>query len=257
MLPMTDVGFFAVVLLATAPVIEGEGEGDSVVVRAKEDYAMDSSMESPLSGRADHADHVGETTSGPYCPPREFVWGTYTTTVTGCVDAGGDWVLASLSEEEESDEQDGESRREQLVISREDVQSLLVNSGSLVVQPDQAWVLVNTDTIVLTDAVEHTIGTQVLGLDIDVRVTPVLFTWDYGDGSPPVTGTDPGAPWPNHTVSHLYDAAGTVTISLRTEWDAAFRVEGTSTWLPVSGRAVTVTTTDPIEVVTATPRLTG
>lgn len=143
------------------------------------------------------------------------------------------------------------------MVTREDVQSLLVTSGNLVVQPDQPWVLVNTDTIVMTDAEEHILGTQVLDLDVDVRVTPALFTWDFGDGSAPVTGSDPGAPWPDHTVSHVYREASDVTISLRTEWDAAFRVEGTSTWVPVTGRAVTTASTDAIEVVTATPRLTA
>ncbi|WP_168202725.1 PKD domain-containing protein [Georgenia wutianyii] len=143
-----------------------------------------------------------------------------------------------------------------IVVSHEDVQHLIVEPGGLIVQPDRSWVLINTETVVMTDAAEHILRTRVLEVDVDVRVTPVLYTWDFGDGSAPLTGTDPGAPWPNHTVAHVYDAPGTVVISLRTEWDAAFRVAGTSTWLPVAGRAVTTQSTEPIEVLTATPRLT-
>jgi hypothetical protein len=111
--------------------------------------------------------------------------------------------------------------------------------------------------VVMTDAAEHILGTRVLDLDIEVRVSPVLFTWDFGDGSAPLTGTDPGAPWPNHTVSHVYRDPGAVTISLRTVSDAAFRVAGTSTWIRVAGRAVTQMQSEPIEVVTAKPRLTN
>ncbi|WP_181424546.1 PKD domain-containing protein [Georgenia satyanarayanai] len=168
----------------------------------------------------------------------------------------GEWAPERWWTDGEDAEQAEEVPREVLVFTREDVQSLLVDSGSLEIQPDQAWVLVGTDTVVMTDAAEHVLGTRVLDLDIDVRVTPVLFTWDFGDGSAPLTGTDPGAPWPNHTVSHVYSDPGTVRISLRTEWDADFRVEGTSTWIPVAGRAVTETQSEPIEVVTARPRLT-
>lgn len=191
------------------------------------------------------------------CPPTLYTFGTEREVIFECDGAGGT-ELTPFFDRAEGEEVDPEDVRAQpIVITREDVQSLFVTSGSLDVQPGQSWVLVNTDTVVMTDAVEHVLGTEVLDLDVDVRVTPVLFSWDFGDGSVPVTGTDPGAPWPDHTVWHVYREAGEVTISLRTEWDAAFRVEGTSTWIPVTGRAVTTASTDSIEVVTATPRLTA
>ncbi|WP_413452173.1 PKD domain-containing protein [Georgenia phoenicis] len=144
-----------------------------------------------------------------------------------------------------------------LVVTREDVESLLVDSGSIVVQPNQSWVLVNAETVVFTDAAEHVLTTQLLGRDVELRVVPVRYTWDFGEGSDPVVGTDPGAPWPDHTVSHTYRAAGEARVTLSTEWDASFRVEGAGPWLPVTGRPVTVATSDPFDVVTAVPRLVG
>ncbi|WP_454085449.1 hypothetical protein [Georgenia sp. Marseille-Q6866] len=146
---------------------------------------------------------------------------------------------------------------EPLVVTREDVESLLVDSGSLEVQPDQPWVLVNAETIVFTDAAEHVLTTQPLGLDVELRVVPVQHTWDFGDGSVPFVGRDPGAPWPDHTVAHTYSTVGEARITLHTEWDAHFRVEGTSAWVPVTGRPVTVATSDPFQVLAAVPRLTG
>lgn|SRR5690625_2714847 len=194
----------------------------------------------------------------PQCPLTEYRWGIYSTRVSACDPVPiGEWT--PWREQDEGEEADAESAVEPpqlIIVTREDVQSLIVQPGKLIVQPDRPWVLVNTETVVMTDAAEHIVGTEVLGLDVDVRVTPVLFTWDFGDGSVPVSGSDPGAPWPNHTVAHSYRQEGTAVISLRTEWDAAFRVEGTSTWLPVAGRAVTAQTAHPIQVVTASPRLT-
>jgi len=191
------------------------------------------------------------------CPPQEYRWGKYSLTVTECgYVPPGEWA-PWFENQEGTENEEGESAPPQVIaFDREDVQRLIVEPGRLIVQPDRSWVLVSAETVVMTDASEHVLRTRVLDLDVDVRVTPVLYTWDFGDGSAPLTGTDPGEPWPNHTVSHVYEAPGTAVISLRTEWDATFRVAGTSTWLPVAGRAVTTQTTDPIEVVTATPRLT-
>ena len=94
-----------------------------------------------------------------------------------------------------------------VVVTAQDVQRLPISPGGLVVQPDQGWVLVNIDTIVWTEASAQTFNTVVLDTPVEVRVTPVDFTWDFGDGSAPVRTTDPGRPYPNHTVSHIYSRA--------------------------------------------------
>lgn len=245
------LAYAALVVLPLSTAIAGEGDADSIVIRDRETFST-SSPDVPQ-----RVDGGGGGGAEPYCPPQEYRWGKYRTIVTDCSGVPpGEWTPWFENQEGEDAEQTGETPGELIVVSREDVQTLIVNPGNLIVQPDRSWVLVNADTIVMTDASEHILSTRVLDLDIDVRVTPVLFTWGFGDGSAPVTGTDPGAPWPDHTVSHVYGSPGSVSISLRTEWDAAFRVEGTSTWIPVTGRAVTTQSTDPIEVVTATPRLT-
>jgi len=247
----------AVIIFASSGVFAGYSEDDSVRVRGDHAWSLPAPEWDGRGGenrsvpwRGGHAE--------PSCEPRLHTFGILRKVITECDGAGGtDFVPWFEPEEPEEVGEEDVPTVEVIRVTREDVQSLIVEPGGLTVQPDQPWVLVNTDTVAMTDAAEHVLGTQVLGLEVDVRVTPALYTWDFGDGSPPITGTDPGAPWPDHTVSHVYRTAGDVTISLRTEWDAAFRVEGTTTWFPVAGRAVTVETSDPIEVVTATPRLTA
>ncbi|MFC4555309.1 PKD domain-containing protein [Georgenia faecalis] len=144
---------------------------------------------------------------------------------------------------------------EPVIVTAQDLQSLPIDSGGLTVQPDRGWVLVNMETIALTGAREHTLETVVLGVPVQVRVAPVEFSWDFGDGSAPLVGTDPGAPWPDHTVAHTYTVAGDAQLTLTTQWEGAFLVEGSPDWIPVTGRAVTQEVSDPFEVVTATPRL--
>lgn len=241
-----------VATVLASPIFSGHGEEDQFKVRARERSTWEADFGSALSSG------VQSNVSDPYCPPTLYTFGKFREVIFECDGAGGtEFAPWFESEDIEDTEANEEPRREVIAISREDVQSLIVSSGTVMVQPDRPWVLVNTDTVVMTDAAEHVLSTEVLGVGVDVRVSPALFTWDFGDGSAPLTTSDPGRPWPDHTVSHSYRAPATATISLRTEWDAAFRVEGTDVWVPVAGRAVTTASTDPIDVVTATPRLTS
>ncbi|KAE8764421.1 hypothetical protein [Georgenia thermotolerans] len=144
-----------------------------------------------------------------------------------------------------------------IVVTAQDIQRLPIAPGGLTVQPDQGWVLVNIDTIVWTEAAAQTFSTVVLDTPVDVRVRPADFTWDFGDGSAPVRTTDPGAPFPNHTVSHGYTgAADGRQVTVTTRWAGEFQVAGSGVWQPVQGFAVTTESSAPFEVRTATTALT-
>src|SRR5690625_69451 len=248
---MRKAAFLVAIVLLSAGSFEGYGDADRFHIRGRELWSVP-----PTEAAEDGDKNWSVGTASRYCVPTLYTFGNQREIITDCDGAGGTELTPTFNNEDGEEVAPEDIQVQPIVVTREDVQSLIVEPGNLTVQPAQPWVLVNTDTVVMTDATEHVLGAEVLGVDVDVRVTPVVYTWDFGDGSMPVTGTDPGAPWPNHTVSHRYRTAGSVTISLRTEWDAAFRVEGTSGWVPVVGRAVTSQTADPIEVVTATPRLT-
>lgn len=143
-----------------------------------------------------------------------------------------------------------------VVVTVEDVQHLIVAPGGLQVQPDREWVLVNMDTVVWTEAAEQVFGLTVLNTPVNVRMTPVDFTWDFGDGSAPVTGEDPGAPWPEHTIAHAYTGASEdARVTLTTRWSGVFEVAGSGVWQPVQGLATTVEVSEPFDVVAATPVL--
>src|SRR5699024_7878024 len=108
---------------------------------------------------------------------------------------------------------------------------------------------------VWSGASEHVMNTTVLGVDVEVRASPVNFTWNFGDGDTPLTTTDSGAPWPNGSISHAYEHGGEVTITLDVEWQGEFRIAGASQWLPVAGTALTQQSLDPLDVRSSSPRL--
>ena len=134
-------------------------------------------------------------------------------------------------------------------------QRLPLTPSGLSVQPPSGWTLVNADTVVFTDDAEQVLTTTVLGMAVTIRATPARFTWDFGDGGGTLTTTDPGRPWPEHTLSHRYTAEGTHQIRLTTTWTATFQVAGTATWEPVDGTATTTSTSPPLTVHEARSRL--
>ena len=146
----------------------------------------------------------------------------------------------------------------QVVVTAAEMQRLPIDPGTLTMQPDRGNVLINVDTVAYTDAVPQTFETAVLGVPVTVRVWPVEYAWDWGDGTV-FTTTDPGAPWPQYTVGHTYlraTAEGeTRTITVTTSWHGDFSVAGGPPQ-PVDGTAVTSTATTPFEVITASTSLT-
>lgn len=64
-------------------------------------------------------------------------------------------------------------------------------------QPEQSRVYTGLDTIALTSDEPQVFVVQLRGQVYYVEAIPVDFTWDFDDGSPPLTTTDPGQPWPD------------------------------------------------------------
>ncbi|NMR20190.1 hypothetical protein [Cellulomonas fimi] len=139
-------------------------------------------------------------------------------------------------------------------------QRLPLTPSTLSVQPPNGWTLVNIDTLAYTDDATQTLTATVLGTPVLIRATPARFAWDFGDGTDPLVGTDPGRPYPDATIGHTYRTAGTRQITLTTTWTADYQVTGTQVtgtggWTPVTGTATTTTTSPPLTVHTARARL--
>jgi hypothetical protein len=115
--------------------------------------------------------------------------------------------------------------------------------------------LVGLPVIFFTDGpTTQTFTLDIRGFAVDITATASTFTWRTGDGTE-LTTTDPGAPYPAHTISHDY-ASGTWTAALTTTWTATFSVDGGLT-VPVPGSTTTDGPPVTFDVLQARPVLTN
>ncbi|MCV2488296.1 hypothetical protein OF117_02890 [Geodermatophilus sp. YIM 151500] len=115
--------------------------------------------------------------------------------------------------------------------------------------------LSNLPVIFYTDApTTQTFTVDVRGFDVVIDARAVEFTWRTGDPArPTITTTDPGAPYPDHTITHDY-RSGTYTASLTVTWAGDFSIDGgPSTAIP--GTTTTDGPADTFSVLQARPVL--
>ena len=93
-------------------------------------------------------------------------------------------------------------------ISNEQVARLIPHGSGINRYPSgEIFVIFKQPMMVWTSPDKQTFNITLLGTAVEVEATPVSFNWDWGDGQSFET-TDPGAPYPNYTVSHPYEVTG-------------------------------------------------
>jgi len=138
-----------------------------------------------------------------------------------------------------------------VILTAADFSRLPLTPSAPQLQPADGHGLVNADLIVYTDPTPQTLTTTILGTPITVRATPTTYTWDYGDDTEPLTTTDPGQPYPHHTVARPYTTPGDYQLTLSTTWTGTYQVNNAGPWLDVLGTATTTSTPQPTHITEA------
>jgi hypothetical protein len=108
--------------------------------------------------------------------------------------------------------------------------------------PFPACVHLNVPSYVYVDPVDTApVTVTLLGTPVTVYPQVEDYTWDFGDGTS-LTTTDPGAAYPNGTVSHVYRTPGRYEVTVTVRWGADWS-SPTHTRSAVPGE--TTTTSDP------------
>lgn len=117
---------------------------------------------------------------------------------------------------------------------RSETKDVVFPGLSVKVQPS-GKTIVNMATVVYTDDSKvSTTTVTLLGFPVVVEATPISYTWDFGDGSPTVTTSTPGKPYPDAEITHKYKKREGVGITVTTNYAARFNVADTG-WQYIEG----------------------
>lgn len=138
-------------------------------------------------------------------------------------------------------------RTQTITVTSTDVSRLIVGGSGITRQPEAPVTRLDMPLIAYTSPDTRTYTTTVLGATVTITATPTKYTWGWGDSTTTST-TDPGQPYPNHTVYHYYSRpAKDLTLTLTTTWKATYTTpDGTTR--PVQGTITTTQTSTPFEV---------
>ncbi|SDQ46454.1 PKD domain-containing protein [Quadrisphaera sp. DSM 44207] len=131
-----------------------------------------------------------------------------------------------------------------------DLQRLPLPAGEPALEPGNGYVLINVPANVYADAEPVELATDVVGFPVQVRATPARYSWAFGDGAVLGPTEDPGAPYPDLRVTHIYTAPGRYDVVLTTHYSGEYSVAG-GPWLPVEGEAEVVSPPVPVEALAA------
>jgi len=178
-----------------------------------------------------------------------------------CFDSGVEQILLPEDDAGDGEGPEGPGPPEsvsgaELAVAIREFASVQISPAPLIMQPDQDWHLVNLPVIVRTEPQAQEFSTTLLGLPVQIRAQAASYSWDFGDGSPVLNTTQPGAPFPNQTLEHTYTRAGQYQITLVTYWSGSFQVAA-SPWIDIDGLGITTTTSPTLDLQTRTTRLTG
>ena len=136
-----------------------------------------------------------------------------------------------------------------ITITTRQAATLIAQGSGITRQPPGPQVVISKAFIVYTNpAVRHQ-TTTILNTPVEVEFTPISYTWSWGDGTTTTT-TDPGAPYPNQTVTHHYQHTATnVTTTLTTTWTTRYRPQGENQWRTIDGTITTTETSTPYDLV--------
>ena len=198
-----------------------------------------------------------------FCPPGQRQFYRYATTITGIQAVPGPgpaWVLNGvLCLPVGAGDPAAPDAAPVPVVTLADFRSLPLPAAQPTIQPTggQALIRMRTNAYVDPDSTApQMFDITLLGTPVQVRATPATYTWDYGDGSDPVTTDDPGAPYPDLTTWHEYERPGAVAITLTTTYTGQYSVAG-GPYLDIPGTVDITSAPVPLELLRATNRLTG
>ena len=191
-----------------------------------------------------------------FCPGEDSTWVVPKTTDTAAPEQGPTYGMRQCTQSgavpgPAADE--GEARP---AVSIDDVAELFAPEPRIL-SDDEGRGVRHAETNFYTDGEVRTLRTTMNGEEVELRLTPIQYIWDYGDGSAPhVTsvpgGTQPGFDVPTAT-SHVYEETGAYPVTLTTVYVGEVRYEG-GDWERIDGQITRTAAPETADIWTTSTR---
>lgn len=191
-----------------------------------------------------------------FCPGEDSTWVVPKTTDTAAPEQGPTYGMRQCTQSgavpgPAADE--GEARP---AVSIDDVAELFAPEPRIL-SDDEGRGVRHAETNFYTDGEVRTLRTTMNGEEVELRLTPIQYIWDYGDGSAPhVTsvpgGTQPGFDVPTAT-SHVYEETGAYPVTLTTVYVGEVRYAG-GDWQRIDGQITRTAAPETADIWTTSTR---
>ncbi|MET1051784.1 MAG: hypothetical protein ABWX65_04005, partial [Mycetocola sp.] len=112
--------------------------------------------------------------------------------------------------------------------------------ATLTMEPD-GWMLIGLPANFITHTERHIVSGSLFSYPIDVRFTPVSYSWSWGDGTMS-RSTTPGATWASlglpefspTPTSHVFGDKGVYRVSVAVSYSVEFRLDSLA-WRTIDG----------------------
>ncbi len=191
-----------------------------------------------------------------FCPGQESTWVVPETTDTAAPEQPPTYGMRQCTQSGAGPDPGTDGQEARPAVSIDDVAELFAPQPQIL-SDDEGRGVRNAETNFYTDGEVRTLRTTMNGEDVELRLTPIQYIWDYGDGSAPhVTsvsgGAQPGFDVPTAT-SHVYEETGAYPVTLTTVYVGEVRYEGED-WERIDGQITRTAAPETADIWTTSTR---
>lgn len=191
-----------------------------------------------------------------FCPGQESTWVVPETTDTAAPGEAPTYGMRQCTQSGAGPDPSAAGADARPAVSIDDVAELFAPQPQIL-SDDEGRGVRNAETNFYTDGEVRTLRTTMNGEEVELRLTPIQYIWDYGDGSAPHVTSVPGGAQPGFDVptatSHVYEETGAYPVTLTTVYVGEVRYAG-GDWQRIDGQITRTAAPETADIWTTSTR---
>ena len=191
-----------------------------------------------------------------FCPGEDSTWVVPETTDTAAPGEPPTYGMRQCTQSGAGPDPAADGAGARPAVSIDDIAELFAPEPRIL-SDDEGRGVRNAETNFYTEGEVRTLRTTMNGEEVDLRLTPIQYIWDYGDGSAPHVTSVPGSAQPGFDVptatSHVYEETGAYPVTLTTVYVGEVRYAG-GDWQRIDGQITRTAAPETADIWTTSTR---